>query len=826
MKKIFTLILLFSVAMFFSQAQNLPIYDDVESYPPFVINPTTGPWTFVDNDGLNNYSIQGGSFENQGQPAAFITFDFEKAGMNYTVGSPSGGQVFACFSAVPSGGVHNDDWMISPLLSGSGNPYSFSFWAASYTSQYGLEEFQVIYSTASNNLEDFLNTNIVSTRPTEQAPTEWTYYEYEIPANAKYVALRCVSNDNFIFFVDDIRIKEKFDINLEAFGLGVPDYSCNLTDQEEIQIGIYNDGTSAVSTFNVYYQIGNNTPVMEAVTQNIAPDAEYIYTFNTKADLTFDMDADSLRGWVEIEGDGFLANDTTDWYYTGIPAPAVVPYYNDFNNDDLYKGWSVQDVNNDDRTWTPVIYENNPMWRYIYSTENNANDWLFSSCFDLDAGIYTIEFQYASYLYYTPESFSVYFGTYPDPANMTLIKSFSNITHTDFAQGSEFFTVTTPGIYYLGFKATSTANQAYLFLDNINVVNAKNNDLSVIASIVPDLSCELTANEVISMTVRNTGLDEVDNFTAYYQVGNSTPIAESVSTTIASGDEYTYTFTNLVDLTIPAIDSVRTWIELANDEVLANDTSIWVYTGTVAPVNSYTYLNEFETDEDNLNWTTIDVDMDGAAWLPVNYGGDKMWYHTGASYFQGEPTANDWLFSSCFDFDEGEYTIKFDYAVYNSPTASFAIYFGTEKTTEVAQLELIEDLTLLDNIDFVQLERAINITQAGTYYFAFYAYDVNYYLFINNFEVIEGNVVGVKDIDNTNSNVVLYPNPTDKAINLQADNQINSVELYDMFGKNIGNYQVNDYQIEINVQNLAVGMYIAKVKTDNGFSVKKFNITK
>jgi hypothetical protein len=132
----------------------------------------------------------------------------------------------------------------------------------------------------------------------------------------------------------------------------------------------------------------------------------------------------------------------------------------------------------------------------------------------------------------------------------------------------------------------------------------------------------------------------------------------------------------------------------------------------------------------------------------------------------------------------------------------------------------------LDNVDFVRIERAINVTQAGTYYFAFHAYDVNYFLFIDNFEVIEGNVVGIQDVENASSNVVLYPNPTDKAINLQSDNQINSVELYDMFGKNIGNYQVDDYQIEINVQNLAVGMYIAKVKTDNGFTVKKFNVTK
>ena len=120
MKKIFTLSLMFLVLGYFAKAQNLPIYDDVESYPAFVINPTTGPWTFVDNDGLNNYSISGYTFENQGTPAAYITFNFDEVGVGYTAESASGGQVFACFSGVPSGSITgNDDWMISPLLSGS-----------------------------------------------------------------------------------------------------------------------------------------------------------------------------------------------------------------------------------------------------------------------------------------------------------------------------------------------------------------------------------------------------------------------------------------------------------------------------------------------------------------------------------------------------------------------------------------------------------------------------------------------------------------------------------------------------------------------------------
>jgi hypothetical protein len=36
------------------------------------------------------------------------------------------------------------------------------------------------------------------------------------PGKCQISGIRCVSTDRFIFFVDDIRIKEKFPYNLEA----------------------------------------------------------------------------------------------------------------------------------------------------------------------------------------------------------------------------------------------------------------------------------------------------------------------------------------------------------------------------------------------------------------------------------------------------------------------------------------------------------------------------------------------------------------------------------------------------------------------------------
>ena len=104
--------------------------------------------------------------------------------------------------------------------------------------------------------------------------------------------------------------------------------------------------------------------------------------------------------------------------------------------------------------------------------------------------------------------------------------------------------------------------------------------------------------------------------------------------------------------------------------------------------------------------------------------------------------------------------------------------------------------------------------------------EVQYFLFIDDFEVIEGNVVGINEMENTSASVSLYPNPADNMINLQSSEEISSVQIFDMFGKNIANYEVNGTQTQISVNNLSVGMYMAKIATENGSVVKKFNVVK
>ena len=192
MKKIFTF--LFAVCLFTSV--NAQINDGAESYTTFSLNPT-GTWTWADLDQSATYGFTGITFENSGSPMAAIVFDPNATTPALTSLTPHGGsKLFAFFASTTP---PNNDWMISPRLLTSG---TFSFWAKSYTTQYGMERFKVLTSTTDNQTTSF---TAITTGSYVTVDTAWTQFTYTIPASAKYVAIQCVSNDAFIFCVDDVQ---------------------------------------------------------------------------------------------------------------------------------------------------------------------------------------------------------------------------------------------------------------------------------------------------------------------------------------------------------------------------------------------------------------------------------------------------------------------------------------------------------------------------------------------------------------------------------------------------------------------------------------------
>ncbi len=191
------------------------------------------PWTVNDVDQLSTYGFTGTTFPNSGDPMAYIVFDPATTDPPMT-GDPeiqphNGAQFGACMAAVPDGSQGNDDWFISDQVAITAPGASFTFWAKSYTDQYGLEEFNVGVSTTGNAPADF---SIISGSSSVSAPTTWTEYSYDLSSYAGqsvYVAIQCVSYDAFVFMIDDLII--------DPDGGGGGTTSCD--DFENLNVGDY-----------------------------------------------------------------------------------------------------------------------------------------------------------------------------------------------------------------------------------------------------------------------------------------------------------------------------------------------------------------------------------------------------------------------------------------------------------------------------------------------------------------------------------------------------------------------------------------------------------
>lgn len=183
---------------------NVTVTEDAEHLVPFstgfsssaLPNDYVGDWTMFNGDGEGSNGLAGFPHDNIApyNELGFIVFNPAEMGIIVRAWQArSGNQAFVCLCA-PTGA--NDDWMISPLL--SGNAQTVSFYAKSVEDIYN-EQFEFLYSTTDTDVNSFTKVKSVS-----NVPVQWTEYSFEVPAGAKYFAIRCVSDRQFALFVDDI----------------------------------------------------------------------------------------------------------------------------------------------------------------------------------------------------------------------------------------------------------------------------------------------------------------------------------------------------------------------------------------------------------------------------------------------------------------------------------------------------------------------------------------------------------------------------------------------------------------------------------------------
>ena len=234
------------------QTFTVPTMDGAESYTAFA-DDNIGEWTTVDRDGLNTHSdITVDTYPvvspQQGQKMSFIVMNPEEAKAQFTnwMDDPtgwqpaSGKQYFASFGSTEGA---NDDWLISPELTGDAQTVSF------YIHGYYGDEYEVLYSTTDKDPDSFVSIS------KQTAPiTTWTKAEFELPEGAKYFAIRNTSYDYpYYIFVDDIRYeaaKDKGALRLSGYNIYRDGKKLN---QEPLATPAFSEQKPAEG--NHYYQV-------------------------------------------------------------------------------------------------------------------------------------------------------------------------------------------------------------------------------------------------------------------------------------------------------------------------------------------------------------------------------------------------------------------------------------------------------------------------------------------------------------------------------------------------------------------------------------------
>lgn len=257
------------------------ITDSFEDYVPFAAS-SPGEWKFIDRDGGSTgiiYDLGGVNELYSGMPLAFTVMDAANANLNETFRAATGTRYLAAFYNNDSS--QNDDWAISPRLSGKAQTISFK--AKSYNITYGIEPFEVLYSTGNLDPDNF-----VKVKSFTEETGAWQEFSADLPDGAVYAAIRYTGYYQYIFFIDDFAYMPasladrlthlgynvyRDGVKLNSEPLGTPSFSDPVADTDSHVYNVtavYDKGESPVSASVTASRLESGIAEIEGSTVGIA----------------------------------------------------------------------------------------------------------------------------------------------------------------------------------------------------------------------------------------------------------------------------------------------------------------------------------------------------------------------------------------------------------------------------------------------------------------------------------------------------------------------------------------------------------------------------
>ena len=264
-------------------------FEDCDAFATMNTGSTNG-WKFVDKDGEGVGGFSGITLPNitSQQPASWFVLDQTNEQLNASFAGHTGDKSLAALYNAT--GAQNDDWAISPELSGSAQ--TISFYARAYSADYP-ETMEVLYSTTDTDPDSFISVKEISGITTD-GNRSWTEYTADLPDGAKYFALRYRSADCFMLMVDDVTYAPAGATSLELAGYNVFRNGVKI-NSDLVQGESYTD--EEASDGDVYVVVA-----VYASGETSAPSNEYTADLSGILDLTMGRVVKGMKGQIEIRG--------------------------------------------------------------------------------------------------------------------------------------------------------------------------------------------------------------------------------------------------------------------------------------------------------------------------------------------------------------------------------------------------------------------------------------------------------------------------------------------------------------------------------------------
>ncbi|WP_296621635.1 T9SS type A sorting domain-containing protein [Marivirga sp.] len=385
----------------------------------------------------------------------------------------------------------------------------------------------------------------------------------------------------------------------------------SLTAADTLKADLHNFGRLAQQGFNIYYQIDNQAPVLEVVTETINPLDTVQYTFDNLIDLSEER-VYSIKIWTDLTNDQNNTNDTLSLNIEHYPL-VDLPYSENFENGD--GNWIASGNNSSWEYGLPSKLgydstQNNQAWTLgglVGQYNNSEQSYLESPLFNLssiDSGYFSVDINYEIENNFDElrVQYSTNQGDTWNDLNTGTLNWFTGVgwsgTGTNqITAKADISNLTSFGELKFRFYFESDGSVVYkgAIIDNIIIESYPNNDIKTVSQNLVS-SRGLTNSEDITVEIYNNGINAQQNFQVSYQVNDGNIVQETVSNTIASLDSLTYTFAAQADLSTVGLYNIDIWTTLSGDENTSNDTLSFTIEKFNNPVVALPLLIDFEND--------------------------------------------------------------------------------------------------------------------------------------------------------------------------------------------------------------------------------------